>query len=650
MKKVLFLILLGSGCFIQTTFAQTAPVTPLDYEIQRAQETFNAKRYNTAAMLYKKLFEKIKDPEKQNDMAYMAGLSYIKSNNLKQAIKWFEQLVNTQYPNPDILYLYGECLKYFEQYDDAARRFYDYTFEKPKDPKGKLAQQSCAEAKKWKASPTRYAVTNVASVNSTNSDYSPYVSGTKIYFSSSRPEATGNQIFEWTGQKCSDLFEATMANAGFQKPVILKGTVNTPENEGTIWVDSTGTQMLYTQCNGVSGKEVTCKIYSSSLVNGNWSNPQPLPFCSDSFSCGHPAFSSDGKTLYFSSDMKGGFGEKDIYSVSYNKSTDQWGKPQNLGPNINTFDDDMFPAIGADGVLYFSSKGHLGMGGLDIFTSVETNGKWSKAENMKSPVNSGGDDFGITFIPQYKNITPGGVIAYFCSNRQNGMGDDDIYSISIKPYIFMVKGKVIDKEMKTPLPMAKVAITSGNNKPLATLKTDDKGEFIQELPYNNLFSLVSSFENYFSSAEYRINTSNMKNDSTLELNILLEPLPAPEQEITLKGIYYDVDKYDLRPESKTVLDSLVKIMQLNPAITIEIASHTDSRADAKYNLSLSQKRAQACVDYLVQKGIDKKRMTAVGYGETRLVNDCVDGVDCTEEQHQQNRRTTFRVLTTDFNK
>lgn len=214
----------------------------------------------------------------------------------------------------------------------------------------------------------------------------------------------------------------------------------------------------------------------------------------------------------------------------------------------------------------------------------------------------------------------------------------------------MVKGKVLDKEMKTPLPMAKVSITSGNNKLLATLKTNDKGEFIQELPYNNLFSLVSSFENYFSSAEYRINTSNMKNDSTLELNILLEPLPAPEQEITLKGIYYDVDKYDLRPESKTVLDSLVKIMQLNPAITIEIASHTDSRADAKYNLSLSQKRAQACVDYLVQKGIDKKRMTAVGYGETRLVNDCVDGADCTEEQHQQNRRTTFRVLTTDFNK
>jgi len=308
----------------------------------------------------------------------------------------------------------------------------------------------------------------------------------------------------------------------------------------------------------------------------------------------------------------------------------------------------MFPYVDERNVLYFASKGHPGMGGLDVFSSREEQGRWSKAENLRYPINSGGDDFGIVFLPNCQQQKPGEIIGYVTSNRANGKGDDDVYAVRTKPFIFMVKGRVLDKESKSVLPDAAIAIKS--DKPFAQLKTDAKGTFIQELPFNNNFTLTAAYENYFSSQEINISTFQLNKDTTLELNLYLEPLPAPEQEITLQGIYYDLDKYDLRAESKTVLDSLVKILMLNPAITIEIASHTDSRSDAKYNLTLSQKRAQSCVDYLLSKGIDKKRLTAVGYGEERLVNDCADGVECTEAQHQQNRRTTFRVLTTDYKK
>lgn len=644
--KILFLILF-SCCLLPTLHAQQ---TPLDMELDRARQAFDARRYNTAAMLFKKVYDKTKDPDKKGEIAYMIALSYRKSNNIKQAVKWFEELVNTKYPNPDILYLYGESLKYFEQYDDASRQFYDYNFEKPKDPKGKLAMQSCDLAKKWKAKPTRYGIQNLKSINSSSSDYSPFISNNKMYFSSARQEATGNLVFEWTGQKCSDLFEAVKTGDNYQKPLPLKGAVNTPQNEGTIWLDSSGGSMLFTQCNGTDGKGVSCKIYASTWQNGAWSIPMPLPFCSDSFSCGHPSFSQDGKRLFFSSDMKGGLGEKDIYVVSYNAINDKWGTPQNLGPAVNTADDDMFPYIAADNTLYFSSKGHMGMGGLDIYKSTESSGQWSKAENMQYPLNSGGDDFGLVFIPGHERIKPGEVIAYLSSNRQNGQGDDDIYAVSIKPFIFMVKGRVFDKESKSAIAQAKVAIVDGENKAFASLKSGEKGDYIQELPYNNRFNISAEAEGYFKSAEIALSSMNMINDSTATVDIYLEPLPAPEVEFTLKGIYYDLDKFDLRPESKLVLDSLVKILNQNPSITIEIASHTDSRSDEQYNLKLSQKRAESCVDYLLSKGIEKKRLTAVGYGESRLMNDCADGVDCTEEQHQQNRRTTFRVLSTDFNK
>jgi peptidoglycan-associated lipoprotein len=620
------------------------PITPIDLEIEKAKIAFLNKKFNTAANLYKKIYPKVNEEEKKNEVLFMIAESYRLSNNFKQAFDWYEQLINTKYPDPKILYSYGLLLKNFERYDDAARMFNDYLFEVPGDLNAEREIQACKLAAQWKLKPLKFNITNLKEINTTYSDYSPYFSSGKLLWASSRTESTGNVVFEWTGQKCSDIFE-TEWKSGTTGVNKLKGLVNTNFNEGVLWVDSNYSTLYFTQCNGADGRGVNCKVYVSYFQNNAWSEPSVLPFCTDSFTVGHPVLSQDGKRMFFASDMKGGFGEKDLYVVDYNVLSGKWGSPKNMGPLVNTNEDEMFPSVGFDDKIYFSSKGHLGFGGLDLYYTQDSAGTFSKPLNMQSPINSGGDDFSITFTNYNQPNQP---IAFISSNREGGVGDDDIYSISIKPYLFLVKGTVIDRETQTPLGSVLVNMQSSAIK--NALKTGANGQFATELPLNETLNLFATKDKYFRSGEILISTQGVKNDTTVELTIFLDPIPDEGYEFTLQGIYYDLDKADIRPEAAKVLDSLVSILNNNPTITIELASHTDSRAEADYNLKLSQRRAQSCVDYLVKKGIDKKRLAPVGYGETKLVNECTDDVECTEEQHQENRRTTFRVLSTDFKK
>ncbi len=639
----LFLCMLLCFSFVK---AQQPQSVQLQLEIQKAKLTYDIKKYNTAAGLYKKLYSKIKDEELQNEMLFMVAESYRKANNFKQAFEWYEKLVNTKYPDVRIIYSYGLLLKNFERYEEASRQFGDYLFEVPGDKNAIREMQACANAQQWKANPQKLNVLEVPELNTEFSDYSPYYSQGKMIWASSRKEATGNEIFEWTGQKCSDFFESTQSSDTWSAPTNLKGSVNSNFNEGAGWVDSTGTTLYFTQCNGADGKGLNCKIYVSYKQNDLWTAPKVLPFCSDSFSVGHPAMSPDGKRLFFASDMPGGFGEKDLYYIPYTMFNDSWGKPVNLGSLVNTNEDDMFPSVANDGTIYFASKGWPGMGGLDMFKTADSSGVFKKAENLQSPVNSGGDDFGISFVPKSEIQRPDAPIAYYCSNRPGGKGDDDIYAITIKPFVFLARGKVTDKETGQPIPTANITVT--NNKAPFTIKTNENGEYVTELPLQTELELMAQKDKYFASAVSRVSSMNIQKDSTIVLDFVLDGIPTESYEFTLQGIYYDLDKFNIRPDAAKVLDSLAVILVLNPGITIELGSHTDSRAPEDYNLKLSQKRAQSCVDYLAQKGISKDRLTAVGYGETRLVNDCADGVDCTEEQHQENRRTTFRVLSTEY--
>lgn len=640
-------LLLFSLVLLNPVFAQQQKENPYQFELAKADDAFISKKYNTAAALYQRLYNKIKEPELKQKVLFKIADSYRNSNNFKQALKWYEEVLNSKYPDPAVIYSYGQLLKNFERYEDAGRAFYDYSFEMPDDIKGKTAQKSCAIVAEWKANPLKYTVKNISEINSEFSDYASFYANGKLYFTSSSKEAQGNAIFEWTGQKYSDLFESRISNGNsYSKPIPLKA-INSNFNEGVAWLDSTATSLYFTQCNGVDGKGLKCKILSSFLLEGTWTPPVPLPFNSDSFSCGHPAFTSDGKRMYFSSDMPGGYGQKDIWYLSFDPVRNQWGNPVNLGKEVNTPEDELFPYADENGTVYYSSKGMTGMGGLDLFKTKDTLGSFKAAENLKYPINSGGDDFGISFVPKSR-LQYGAPFAYLTSNREGGEGDDDIYSIAIKPYVFLVKGTVFDKATSQPLGSASVSLILSNGSNVFNIKTNDKGQFGGELPINELMGLQARKEKYLTSNALRIDSRGIEKDSTMEVAIYLDLVPNEDVEITMQGIYYDVDKWEIRPDAAKILDSMTVILKNNPTLVIELASHTDSRAAADYNIELSKKRAQSCVNYLVQKGIAKDRLVPVGYGETRLVNDCSDDVDCTEEEHQQNRRTTVRVIRSDY--
>jgi len=267
---------------------------------------------------------------------------------------------------------------------------------------------------------------------------------------------------------------------------------------------------------------------------------------------------------------------------------------------------------------------------------------------MQYPINSGGDDFGISFVPQSQLVTGNDPIAYFCSNRPGGKGDDDIYIIAVKPFVFLVKGTVADKESNQPLAQANITVKDSSDNILYTIKTNEDGTYAAELPVEQRLTIIAQKEKYFTAKPFFTSSIGLQKDSTLKADFLLDPIPTADYEFTLNGIYYDLDKFDIRPDAAKILDSLVFMLKDNPTITIELGSHTDSRSTDDYNIKLSQKRAQACVDFLTKKGIAKDRLSAVGFGETQLFNDCTNDVDCTEEQHQQNRRTTFRVLASDY--
>lgn len=635
-------------CFLILSFAANSQTqTPLDIELVKAQKAFDLKKYNTAAGLYQKAFPKIKSEEKQDSVLFMIAESYRLSNNYTEAIKWYEKLVNTKYPNPRIIYSYGLLLKNFEQYDEASRKFYDYLFEDPDSENGKREQMACKIALEWKNNPQKFTITNLSELNTIYSDYAPTYAPNKLIWASSRTEATGSEIFEWTGQKCSDFFESDKGSAGFTTFKKLKGNVNTSFNEGSASTDTGYTTLFFTQCNGRDGKSPGCKIYVSYQNDTGWSTPEMLPFNSDSFSCGHPSMQHNGKRLFFASDMPGGFGQKDIYYVDYNRTKNTWDKPVNLGQNINTDEDDMFPFVDEKNSLYFSTNGRLGMGGLDIFYSQLIGEKYTQAQNLKYPINSGGDDFGISYVAE-KYRTTKDPIAYFSSNRQGGKGDDDLYSLSIKPFSFVVKMKVLDATTRSVISSSDVIIMDSTSNPSIKLRAGNEGTVNADLPMNQRLFIKAEKEKYLSNLPIEVSTFNVSADTIVTIEIPLQLIPEEDYEFTLQGVYYDLDKFDLRPESKIILDSVAKILESNPKIQIELAAHTDSRAPADYNMTLSQKRAESCVNYLVSKGIRNERLIAKGYGETQLVNDCADDVECSEEEHQQNRRTTIRIIGTNY--
>jgi peptidoglycan-associated lipoprotein len=616
----------------------------------KAREAFKKKEYYTAGENYKAVYSKTKVKDEKNEACFQTAECYRLSNDNKNAENWYRKAVKGDPNNLEAQLKLAQSLKNNQKFSEAIVEFNAYKKKNPSDTKVDDYIKGCELALKWKNEKTRYVVENVKSLNTKWSDFSPmFYKKNELYFTSDREKGTSGKMYGWTGNGYTDIYKVVYKvdkknpnNIRYEVPALVdKNVVNTPYNDGTVAFDAKGTTMYYTQCNGKNGNGASCRIYKTTAAGTEWSEPEVLPFSSDSFNCGHPILSKDGQVMYFSSDMPGGQGGKDLWYVTYTKRGNTWGDPINLGSTINTEGDEMYPFIADDGTLYFSSNGHVGLGGVDIYFAKGDFADWSDPVNMKSPINSGGDDFAMTLV---KDKSSG----YFSSNREGGRGQDDIYRFYMTPLVFTLSGVARDIKTKELLPNTYITITNSSDTTKLVLKTDASGGYKTTLKPQTDYELFAANEDYFDSKMESQTTRNLEFSTDLVQDFLLEE-PDLSKDFTIQGIYYDLDKANIRPDAALILDSLVYSLKKYPKIRIELGSHTDCRADSIYNKDLSQRRADSAVAYIVTHGIDSARLVARGYGESSLANDCACEGNyvkrrCTEEEHQLNRRTTVRLL------
>jgi outer membrane protein OmpA-like peptidoglycan-associated protein len=375
--------------------------------------------------------------------------------------------------------------------------------------------------------------------------------------------------------------------------------------------------------------ENNLKIFKATLVNGTWQNLEELPFNSDDYSVGHPALTPCCHTLYFVSDMPGGYGGTDIYRTDFVDG--EWTEPVNLGPEVNTAGNEMFPYYAEDGALYFSSDAHNSMGGLDVFITYDNGDRWATPENLNYPINSFKDDFG--FIINQEERT-----GFVSSSRAE---EDKIYAFKNVDPTFNLIGFAHIINTDTPVAGVTAELTNSETGSVVTATSDEKGHFKVPLDAESAYTILCKKKGVFARSD-KLSTKGLKYSQDFYADFAVEEIVI-DKPIVLENIYYDFDKWDIRPDAAIELNKLVKLLQDNPTIHIEMGSHTDVRGSDTYNEVLSGKRAHAAVEYLISKGIDQERLTWKGYGESVLVNECSDGVECSEEKHQENRRTEFKV-------
>ena len=636
-----------------------------------AETNFKQRHYYAAIQLYKQAYVDAKPADKAR-IIFQQAECYRLINDIKNAEVWYDKAIKINYPDPKAMLYLADAKKALGKYDEALAVYNNYKKAVPDDPRGENGAKSCELAAKWKENPTRYKVENLAQVNSNQSDFSPCFADRKfttLYFTSTRDGVTGSKTDINSGTNFSDLFETKLdKNGKWSTPVPLAEPINTNANDAECVVARKGNTMFFTRCIVEKGKVSPCNIYVTTKKGMVWDDPKLLPLMTDTtgyngrqpeFS--QPALSADEQVLVFTSNMKGGFGGYDLWMSVFDKAKNEWGAPVNLGPNINTPGNEAFPFLNDDGVLYFSSDGHIGMGGLDIFKANKTGeNKWGEVTNMQSPINSPADDFGIIFEGKKDR-------GYFSSNREGGKGNDDLYQFSLPALLYTVEGVLTDCQFKETIEGVVMKLV-GSDGSAAETKTDKTGyykfaengekRFINE---NTTYRLTTTVPNDLktpeakrgflaSSVKVDISTVGVKESKIYKHDFCLTPITL---EIRFPEVQYELDKADLKPAAKDSLNYLVDVLLDNPTFVIELAAHTDSRGNPTYNKKLSERRAQSCVDYLISKGINANRLKAAGYGKEKLkISDAeIAKLKTKEEQeaaHQKNRRTVFTVLSKDF--
>lgn len=604
--------------------------------MRQGNRLYNTLAYSQAVTEYQKALSKKEFPGARVQLAK----SYLKMNDLKNAQDAYAIAAKGGKLSADDQLEYARLLMREGQYDTAKTYFDRYIQSKPTDNTAKELRKGCDSIAAWKADSLKYTVESTK-LNSGQTNFSPVYYKDGVVFVSDRNDKGAK--YEWTGRPFLDMYYAKMdGDKGFGNAERLQGEVNGAFHDGPATFMAKGDTMYFTRNSYVKKKVkrsqddvVMLKIYSAVKKDTVWKDLKEFEYNSKEYSTGHPTLSSDGQTMYFVSDMPGGAGGSDLYMTKMEGG--KWSKPVNMTA-LNTPYNESFPTLWNDTVLYFSSDGRMGMGGLDVYRSAKSGEGWSSPEHMSYPLNTSYDDFGIA-------MKKDGSVGLISSNRNPQITtQDNIYAFTVNDMRFTLEGMAVNKATQEPVAGVLVELTNVKTGEKETATTDKDGKFKFKLNPNTDYTVVGSKDTYYTNTE-KVSTVGKKQSESMFVKLKLEMEEiVVNKPIVLENIYYDLDKYNIRPDAAQGLDKLVKIMKDNPEIKIELSSHTDSRADDKYNMVLSQRRAESAVKYITDHGIAKDRITAHGYGESRLVNRCTNGVKCSEEEHQANRRTEFKVV------
>ena len=632
-------------------------------KLSDANEQFERGEYFEASKTYRKIYNQLtkkEDRPLRGEVAYQLATCYRKLNQAARASAAYQNAIRYQYPDSMAYYWLGRSLQAEGKYAQALTAYNTFLEWRPGD---KLALEGIAgsemgiESKDKKK--TRYIVKEAKIFNSRRSDFSPMYldkSLQQIYFTTSNEKVTGENRSEITGTKKSDIYYSKKDEKGeWTRPEPAEGELNTEHDEGIVSFSPDGQTMYLTVARRSPSSSTSVEIYTSRRSDATWSQPQKFEITADTLSAvGHPAVSPDGTYLYFTSDMPGGFGGKDIWRINLKERR---GSLENLGPDINTAGDEMFPYVRTDSLLYFSSDGHPGYGGLDLFKAqLSKSGDSWTVENMGLPLNSSGDDFGITFGE--------GERGFFSSNRGDGRGYDHIYSFELPDLKITISGWVVDKDDE-PIPKAVIRIVGDDGSNQKEVARDD-GSFSFNLERGVKYVMLAGAEGYLN-VKQEFESDDEEEDADYAVDFILASVNKPQ---VVENIFYDFDKATLRDESKEALDELVVMLNENPGATIEMGSHTDRWGPVKYNEGLSERRAKSVVDYLVEAGIDENRLTWKGYGKsvpkvvtkriateypefpegTELNEEFIQGLEPEEQSKadQINRRTEFKVTSSGY--
>jgi len=615
----------------------------------RAEKLYNKYEYANAARAYETLVD-TKKPSTVDMERLAHSYYYIKEYGLAE--NWYARIVELSDADKQSFLHYAEVLKQQGKYAEARTQYKSYAEKFGSTPLVENAILGTDSAEVWLKNPSRYKLRNEEGVNTAQAEFSLVPTSGGAIFAGEPTTTILGQKSGMTGRAYLRIYSASRHEDGtLSYPNIMVASLNnSPYHIGPLAADSTEETLYVTKTYaGNDGEKIRSdgkswrnqnlelKIYKKD--GEGWKEEDFAYNNVKEYSVGHASLSSDNKILYFASDMPGGKGGVDIWYCEL--GTDgKWGTPQNAGATINTPGDEMFPSV-HENTLYFSSTGHVGMGGLDIFKAEGTKSSFTAPINLGVPVNSPSDDFAFVVLEAGEEGSKG----YLSSNRTGGAGSDDIYSFTYqKPKVnIQLEGIARDKKTNELLSALTFSLHDQSGQLLAKNKTGLNGVASFDIQKGQHLKLTGEKSGYMSET-ISVEPVNPQRDTIIRVTMLLQSVQKVGEKFVLEDIYYDFDKYHIRQDAALILDKLVATMRDNPTLRIELSSHTDSRGSDSYNMSLSQKRAQAAVDYIVGRGIARDRMVAKGYGETRLVNKCSNGVKCTEEEHQKNRRTEIEVL------